>query len=239
MSKIPLKNRIRRPAVNYLEFRPGLIRDKRFSHLILLGGWVVYIALYILTENLIPESSCHIVHCALDDIIPFNEYFVIFYCAWYVWIGLTIIYYVFYDIESFKKLQTFFIIVQLIAMIIYVVYPTMQIGRPESFARDNIFTRVVAGLYNTDTPTGVCPSLHVAYSIGITVSWIRRRQSSKTWKALMVILCVLVSASTIFIKQHSVIDLIAAIPLVVVGVLLIYGRPGGKKTALQRLIDRI
>ena len=229
-----------RPVVNYLEFRPRLINDRRFSHLKLLGGWVLYIALYMLTERLIPESSCHVVHCALDDMIPFSEYFLIFYCAWYFWIGLTLIYYLFYDIESFKRLQTFFIVTQLIAMVIYVIYPTIQLGRPETFERSNIFTLVLKELiYKADTPTGVCPSLHVVYSLGIMESWLKRRQSSKTWKVLMVMLCILVCASTVFVKQHSVIDLLAGIPLAAIADLLIYKDRGGKKTALQKLIDRI
>ena len=228
-----------RTPVDYSEFRPWRLNDKRFSHLKLLGEWVLYFTMYTLTEKLIPESSCHVVHCALDDIIPFNEFFLIFYCAWYFWIGLTLIHYLVYDIDAFKKLQTFFIIVQLTAMIIYIIYPTMQDLRPESFVRDNILTRVMAGIYSIDTPTGVCPSLHVAYSIGIAESWVRNRNYSKTWKVLMVILCVLVSVSTLFVKQHSVIDLITAIPLAAVADFLLYEKIGGRQPVLQKLIDRI
>ena len=229
-----------KPVVDYSKFRPWLLNDRRFSHLKLLGGWILYFAMYILTERLIPESACHVVHCALDDIIPFNEYFLIFYCAWYFWIGLTLIYYLFYDIEAFKRLQTFFIIVQLVAMIFYIIYPTIQNGRPESFERTNIFTLILKEfIYSVDTPTGVCPSLHVAYSIGIAESWLRRRKSSKIWKILMLILCIMVSLSTLFVKQHSVIDLFAAIPLAAVADFLLYERVGGRKSVLQKLLDKI
>ena len=64
--------RLRKPVVDYREFRLSRINEPRFSHVKLLGGWVVYLALYFITENFIPASSLHVIHCALDDMIPFN-----------------------------------------------------------------------------------------------------------------------------------------------------------------------
>ncbi len=232
--------RLRKPVIDYRQLRPRLLfGDSRFSHLRLLGGWIVYFILYMLTEKLIPESACHVVHCALDDMIPFNEYFLIFYCAWYFWIILTLLYFLAYDIDGFKRLQTFFIIVQAAAMVVYILYPTIQLGRPESFARDNIFTHIMALIYNFDTPTGVCPSLHVAYSIGIAEAWVRCKQSSPACKTFMVLLCVMVSISVVFVKQHSAIDIVAALPLAVIANFLLYGRVSGRKTRLQKALDRI
>ena len=68
---------MRRPVIDYREFRLSKLNDPQFSHLKLLFGWVVYFAFYFLTENLIPEESCHVVHCYLDDVIPFCEAFLI------------------------------------------------------------------------------------------------------------------------------------------------------------------
>ena len=56
---------MRRPVIDYREFRLSKLNDPQFSHLKLLFGWVVYFAFYFLTENLIPEESCHVVHCYL------------------------------------------------------------------------------------------------------------------------------------------------------------------------------
>ena len=75
---------MKKAVVDYREFRLSRINEPRFSHLKLLLGWVGYFILYFLTENLIPAERCHPVHCALDDLIPFNEFFLIFYCAWYL-----------------------------------------------------------------------------------------------------------------------------------------------------------
>ena len=74
---------MKRQAIDYRGFRLSRINEPRFRHLKLLLGWVFYFAMYFITENLIPASRCHPIHCALDDLIPFNEFFVIFYVGWY------------------------------------------------------------------------------------------------------------------------------------------------------------
>ena len=229
----------RKPVVDYRQMRLNNLKDKRFSHVRLLVGWVFYFIMYMLTEKLIPESACHVVHCALDDIIPFNEYFLIFYCAWYFWIFFSLVYFLAYDIDSFKRLQTFFIIVQAGAMIVYIVYPTIQLGRPESFERNNFFTWLMSQIYAFDTPTGVCPSLHVAYSIGIAESWIRRKKTTGFWKFFNAVLCFMVSISVCFVKQHSAVDILAAIPLSVIADVLIYEKIGGRRTLLQKWLDKV
>ena len=43
---------MRRPVIDYREFRLSKLNDPQFSHLKLLFGWVVYFAFYFLTENL-------------------------------------------------------------------------------------------------------------------------------------------------------------------------------------------
>ena len=58
--------------VDYSGFSLGKLHDPRFAHIKLLGGWLVYFALYFITENLIPVEKCHPVWCALDDMMPFN-----------------------------------------------------------------------------------------------------------------------------------------------------------------------
>ena len=45
--------------------------------------------MYLVTENFIPVSKCHVVHCFIDDLIPFNDYFVIFYVSWYIFMVLS------------------------------------------------------------------------------------------------------------------------------------------------------
>lgn len=211
-----------RKLVDYREFRLSRINEPCFSHLKLLIGWVSYFALYILTENLIPTEKCYAVHCRLDDWISFQEWFVIPYVGWYLLIVVSLGYYLFYSIENFKGLQTYFIITQLIAMTIYIVFPTRQDLRPVTFPRDNVLTDIVRAIYSVDTNTGVCPSLHVAYSLGIASSWLKEKSASWLLKCMTVIASASICLSTVFIKQHSVIDFFAALPACLIAEIVAY-----------------
>jgi len=204
---------MKKPVVDYSQFRFSKLNTPEFSHLKLLGGWIVYFILYLLTENFIPEERLHLVHCALDDAIPFLDGFVVAYCFWYLLIVFSLGWFLLYDVESFKKLQVFIMITQFVAMVVYIAWPSVQDLRPEVFPRDNFLTRVMAFIYAFDTPTGVFPSLHVAYSIGIASVWCKYRDASIWWRAFTILAAVVISISTAFVKQHSVLDIIAALPL--------------------------
>lgn len=204
---------MRKPTVNYREFRFSKIRQPEYNHLLYLLGWVGYFILYFLTENMIPYEKCYPVHCALDDIIPFCEYFVIPYVGWYLLIIISLIYFALYNPDNFKNMNKYIIITQVVAMIIYIVFPNRQDLRPEVFVRDNIFTDIMGFLYRIDTCTGVCPSLHVAISIGIASTWLREKSASKACKMFVVTFCFLVCISVAFVKQHSVVDIFVAIPV--------------------------
>ena len=215
---------MRKPVVDYRQLRPSKLKDPEYYHLLYLLGWVGYFLLYFLTENLIPVENCYPVHCWLDDVIPFCEAFVIPYTFWYVLIVISLLYFMLYNTDSFKKLMTFIIITQIVAVVIYIIFPTRQDLRPEVFPRENVFTWVLSMIYSFDTNTGVCPSLHVAYSLGIASVWVKEKGVSKWWKAFIVFIAILISISTAFVKQHSVVDIFAALPLALLGEIIVFGK---------------
>lgn len=212
------------PVVDYRELRFSRLSEPRFAHVKLLTSWIVYLALYFLTENLIPAEKCHVIHCALDDIVPFNEYFVIFYCSWFVLLIGSLLWFLLYDIPGFKRLQVFIIVTQVVAMAAYIIYPSIQLLRPAVLPRDNFFCRVLSFIYAFDTPTGVCPSLHVAYSLGIASVWCKSKEAPKAWKVFVVALVVCISASVSFVKQHSCVDILTALPVGALAEYLVYGK---------------
>lgn len=216
---------LRKPIVDYRGFRLAKIRQPQYNHLLYLFGWVGYFILYFLTENLIPYEKCYPVHCALDDVIPFCEFFVIPYVGWYLLIIISLIYFAFYNPENFKNMSKYIIITQILAMIIYIVFPNRQDLRPEMFTRDNVFTDIMSILYRIDTNTGVCPSLHVAISIGIASTWLREKNASKVYKTFIVAFCALVCISVAFVKQHSVVDIFVALPVCLVAEYFTFIRP--------------
>ena len=213
---------MKKPVVDYRSFRFSRIREPEYAHMLLLLGWVGYFVLYVLTENLIPPERCHVIHCALDDVIPFCEWFLIPYTFWYLLVAGSLLYFFLYDIPSFRKLQIYIIITQVVAMAVYILYPSIQHLRPAVFPRDNILTRLMGFIYTVDTPTGVCPSLHVAYSMGIASTWCKARSVPRWTKPVVVFLAVLISIATAFVKQHSVVDILMALPLCALAELLVF-----------------
>ena len=215
---------MKKKPVDYSGFSLRRLNEPRFAHVKLLGGWIFYFVMYFITENLIPAERCHPIHCALDDLIPFNEFFVIFYVGWYFLVFGTLLYTFFYNTENFKKVQTFIIVTQVIAMTCYVLYPSRQDLRPQVFERNNILTALMAFIYSFDTSTGVCPSLHVGYSLGIlSVAW-KDPELKRTWKVLLTFVVIMICLSVCFVKQHSVLDVLWALPMCLVAEWVTFGK---------------
>ena len=109
-------------------------------------------------------------------------------------------------------------------LIIYTIFPNAQPLRPDVMPRDNFLTRIVAGLYEGDTPTNVCPSIHVYNSIAIHVALFQSYalQNKKGWKTASLVLCILICLSTMFLKQHSIIDVVRGLAVAFVWVPVVY-----------------
>ena len=213
---------MKKPVIDYRGFRFRKLNTPEFSHLKLLLGWIIYLTLFALTENLIPTESCYAVHSAIDDIIPFCEIFVIPYVLWYALIFFSYLYFLLYNVESFKNLAKYVFILQMLAIVIYIIFPTKQELRPEILPRDNFFSDIVSLLYSIDTNTGVCPSLHVAISIAIGSVWVKERDCHIAWKIFILLFVISVCLSTMFIKQHSAIDFFAALPLCLLAEIIVF-----------------
>ena len=215
---------MKRQRVDYTGFSLSRLNEPRFSHIKLLGGWIIYFILFFLTENLIPREKCHPIHCWLDDVIPFNEFFLIFYCGWFLLVFGSLLYYLLYDVERFKKLQIYIMCTQSIAMFIYIVYPSRQDLRPEVFPRENILTALMSFIYAFDTSTGVCPSLHVGYSMAILSVTSKDPFLSKGLKAFLTFFIVMICAAVCFVKQHSAVDVFAALIMCFFIEIALYGK---------------
>ena len=215
---------MKRQMVDYRGFRLSRFNEPQFKHAWLWCTWLVYFALYFLTENLIPAESCHVMHCFLDDLIPFNEYFLVFYTGWYVLVFGSLLYYFLYDVKRFRELDLYIFITQMVAMFFYIFFPSRQDLRPETFPRENFFTWVMGVIYAFDTSTGVCPSLHVAYSLAIFNVMVKDEHLHRWFKIALGIFVVMVCLSTAFVKQHSTVDIFAAIPVALLGEIIIYGK---------------
>ena len=215
---------MKKPVVNYKEFRLRKLNDPQFSHLKLLLGWVGYFLLYFITENLIPVERCYPVHSALDDIIPFCEYFVIPYLLWFAYVAGTVVYFMIKNKQDYYKLCTFLYTGMTIFLIISTLWPNGHHLRPHILENENIFTRLVHGLYQADTPTNLWPSIHVYNSIGVHLAVVHSHKlhKNKVVHIGSLLLCISIIMSTVFLKQHSLFDVITGFIMAAVMYLVVY-----------------
>ncbi len=201
------------------------IKDWIYAH---RYAWLVgYTAIYLFWFRLLETRKgreWNTIHIALDDYIPFEEIFVVPYLLWFLYVAVTIVYFLFTSKDDFVHCTLFLFTGMTICLVIYSVWPSIQNLRPASFPRDNFLTDIVKMLYVTDTSTNVCPSIHVFNSIGIHIAISKsRRLGKKHWLVrgsffLMVSICL----ATVFLKQHSVFDGICAVALSVFMYLIVY-----------------
>lgn len=195
---------------------------KYFAFLIMF--WIVHITIYFITENIYAIESCHIVHSALDDMIPFVEFFIIPYCGWFLMLLITVLYFFAKDRVNCDRFHIYLFVLDIIGYTIYCVFPTRVDFQPTDFPRDNIFSDLVGLIYSADETSNACPSFHVAYAIAIGSVW-SKSKNIKLWvKCAIWIIVVLICLSTVFIKQHSVIDFFCALPLCLIAEWFAFGK---------------
>lgn len=200
-----------------------------FLYVLIYMPWFLYLEKHVTTDF-------HIIHISLDDKIPFNEYFIIPYLLWFAFIAVTIGYFFFTDKTGFYKLTAFLFTGMTIFLIVSTLYPNGQTLRPTEFARDNIFVDMVKTLYRTDTPTNILPSIHVFNSIGayIAISHSEKLKQIKAIRYGTFVLALLIILATMFLKQHSIIDVITAGIMAAVMYQVIYAPELKKETSLSK-----
>lgn len=185
---------------------------KKYKHAWVFLYSFIYIPWFFYLEGR-TSIRYHVIHSALDDHIPFVEYFIVPYLLWFLLIASVILYFFFTDKDLFYRLTGFLFVGMTLFLIICTIFPNAVNLRPDVFPRDNVFTSVVRHLYQADTSTNVLPSIHVFNSLGVCIA---TRHSQALRKKTVIsfgiyLLSFLIILSTMFLKQHSVIDVVAAI----------------------------
>lgn len=201
-----------------------LWKDKKAMSYLLF--FPAYLAGYLLIERANTGAVYHLVHTAVDDMIPFNEFFIIPYLAWHVLIVFIVFKMLINDRECYYKLMRFLIYGSLICLCIFLIYPSYQDFRPDTFKHSNICTWIVSMIYLLDTPTNICPSMHVAGCLGLVFAVYDTKYPIKeAEKVGLIVLVILICASTLFLKQHSVLDMFAAVPVGIIAGAASFGVP--------------
>ena len=105
--------------------------------------------------------------------------------------------------ERIGKLLRMYAIPSIISMLVNSLYNIV----------DQIFIGQGVG-YLGNGATNVCPSIHVIGSVAVMVlAWNSRHFHTPGWRIIFGVVTILISMSTVFLKQHSILDVFAAIPV--------------------------
>ncbi|MBQ9808007.1 MAG: hypothetical protein IJM55_03975 [Ruminococcus sp.] len=189
-----------------------LLLHKLFIALPILIFMAVYMVWFGAVERT-DFSQCTEIHCALDDKIPFCEYFIVPYLLWFLFVAAGAVYQLFADEKEFRELCAVLMSGMFVFLVLSSMFPNILFLRPEELPRDNVFCRMVERLYATDTPTNVMPSIHVYNTLAILFSVFRsqgRITGNTAVKAGCTVLSVSIILATMLLKQHSVMDVTGA-----------------------------
>lgn len=205
------------------------------KHFLLQGYFLIYLPWFAHVERTV-TTHFHVIHMALDDYIPFCEYFIIPYLLWFAYVAFGIIYFYFKNKDEYFRLCTVLFTGMTLFLIISTIYPNGHYLRPVSFERQNIFTALVAWLYKADTATNLFPSIHVYNSIAINMAvWhadnFKKKPLIRVVSALMMVSIIL---STMFLKQHSVFDVTTGILFAVFMYTLVYGKARSRVPVMEQ-----
>ena len=183
---------------------------------------VFYMVSFFYLENRV-NYRFHVIHSSFDKMVPFCEYFVVPYFLWFFYIAFTVLWFMFKNKDQKEYLQLIFNLG--IGMTVFIlvswIYPNGHLLRPIEFPRENIFTDMVRFLYTIDTPTNVLPSIHVYNSIAAIARC--KALKNKRWVVWgTFVLTISIVAATMFLKQHTVVDVVLALAMNIVVCILVY-----------------
>ena len=208
---------------------------KKYGHIWVCGYILLYLPYFFWLESVITDNY-KIMHVALDDVIPFSEYFIVPYMIWFFYVSGAVLYFFFTDKQDYFRLCTFLFIGMTISMMICTFYPNGTDLRVEVDPNKNVFCYLVQMIHNSDTPANVFPSIHVYNSVAAfsAIHTCKNLQKHKGIRTGSFILTTLIVLSTMFLKQHSIADVATGITCAVATYVLFYSRAAEKQGAKSK-----
>ena len=186
---------------------------KKYSHAWVFLYWLIYLPWFGWLERTV-TANYHVLESTWDKYIPFCEGFIVPYLLWFPYVALVITWFFFKeDRAGYYQLTAFLYAGMTLFLVFCTLYPNGLNLRPQVIPRDNIFVDMVRAIWAVDTPTNVLPSLHVYNSV-VCCAAVFRSEKLKRHPLVLggtLILTLSICLATMFLKQHSVIDVIMAL----------------------------
>ncbi|MDP9192536.1 MAG: phosphatase PAP2 family protein [Acidobacteriota bacterium] len=194
---------------------------------------VSLVPLYIFIPELLPPDTRYAPELALDRALPLVPAWALVYGALYVFLILLPVFVV-RDEEHVRRTVYAYLLIWITAYVVFfAVYPTSA-PRPAKVIGEGFAVWGLRALYGSDPPYNCFPSLHVAHSFVSALTCFRMHRKL----GIVAMICAaLVALSTLFTKQHYVLDVIAGVLLagIAYGIFL-RGYPRDQVSELDRAV---
>ena len=196
----------------------------RYKHAWLFLYAFIYLPWFCYLEDTVTRNY-RVIHTWMDDLIPFCEYFIIPYLIWFVYVGSTVMLFFFKNTQDFYRTCAYLFTGMSLSLLICTLVPNGTDMRPAVDPEKNLCSWLVSLIHKADTSTNIFPSIHVFNSIAVHISILRSQylKDCRWIRPVSLVIAVSVCLSTVFLKQHSVVDVIGGMVLAYVLYPMIYG----------------
>lgn len=184
----------------------------------------IYLLMFVAVEHLVVDNYW-VSWCTLDDMIPFVRQFVLVYVLWYPLMLGTTLYLLLKDRRAFLRYARSVVLGLTACMLTFVLLPSGQELRPAEVPGSDLTARLLRFIYAADTNTNVFPSMHVVGTLAAVIGIFDSRSAPRGVQWGVAALGVLINASTVLIKQHSVLDILGGVVLYWLVYLAVYRLP--------------
>ena len=184
----------------------------------------IYLLMFVAVEHLVVDNYW-VSWCTLDDMIPFVRLFVLVYVLWYPLMLGTTLFLLLKDRRAFVRYARSVVLGLTACMLTFVLLPSGQELRPAEVPGSDLTARLLRAIYAADTNTNVFPSMHVVGTLAAVIGIFDSRSAPRGVQWGVAALGVLINASTVLIKQHSVLDILGGVVLYWLVYLAVYRLP--------------
>lgn len=174
--------------------------------------WVCFVYLvtidllvFYATRPILPHLPAHSLSTPLDEMIPVVPAWVtIYFLSFLSWL-VTILWILTESKRHAYRLCGVYSIIMIVTLICFLAYP-VTIERPE-ITESGLFNDWMRLLYRVDSPTNLCPSLHVVISYLCWRGTMDCKKIPKWYQWFNLVFFILVCFCILFVKQHFIADI--------------------------------
>jgi len=197
----------------------------------MIGAFGVY---WVINHLIAPK---YMIWCEMDDYIPFLANFALAYVYWFGFLPVAFVQMLWHKDDNtdrakidFIRFMRLYFISWVICLICYLLFPSAITFRPtpDEIGYDSFCTAGLALTYSGfDLPNNVIPSLHCTSTLACCVAmfssdFVRRSPARVLYYIYYVLFAFLICSSTVFVKQHSILDFFASAAIIIVLYPLVY-----------------